>query len=69
MKKVCCQIAKKHGEGDTEKESSGVHGKMESGVCERICNVNFDLKVLGGEFKKLLKSDVSLLHKFFSKEN
>lgn len=42
---------------------------MENGVCERVCDVNFDLKVLGGEFKKLLKSDVSLLHKFFSKEN
>lgn len=27
LKKVCCQIAKKHGEGDTEKESSGYMGK------------------------------------------
>lgn len=42
---------------------------MENGVCERACDVNYDLMVLKSEFKKLLKSDVSLLHQVFSKEN
>lgn len=31
--------------------------------------MNFDLKILKSEFKKLLKNDVSLLHQLFSKEN
>lgn len=42
---------------------------MENGVCERACDVNFDLKILEDRFKKLLKKGVSLLHQVFSKEN
>lgn len=42
---------------------------MENGVCERVCDVNFDLKILEDRFKKLLKKGVSLLHQVFSKEN
>ena len=62
----CQKSAHKHGKGDTEQGSSGVHRKQKNGVCERVCDVNFDLKILKSEFKKLLKSGQESIQKYCS---